>query len=543
MKKIYGVVIFITLSLSARHAQKNKSVCSIDFVQDEATVTTKADGYFNYLKALHQHQMGDAQGAYTTYQKVLTNKNLIPPYEGYIHLLFDTGQHAGVVGLFEKKDVSFGKMFEDNLDIQLILAQSYLTLNQETKANTILTTLTEKYPDNEQVAYYTAVSLIQKQDFGAALKFIDKCLKREVLKSRHFLFLFLQSKIHLQAKEYQKALTSIDESLKRFPRFDRGWLFKALLFEQQGKISEAINGYKHFLDISGSDETIEKQLVQLLFMKHRFTEAASYLKRIHSDKAEYFFDMALIESHGKQYESALENINHAITKNPSFRKARLLKIEILIAIKDYDALGSFMQKWMLKNPLDNSIIHTFLLLSKAGVPLDILINCLEKVEQNSKASHHILAALADLYVDAHKYNAAFNLYKKMLKNTHDEGLKSKLLFHMAYLCYITNQINQVEKLLEKAMSCQDVYPPAYNLLAYFYAERDINLDKALELIDRAIAADPMCYYFLDTKGCVLLKLGKQEQARALFKQALQLAPDDTTVQEHLKIALEKHEAA
>ncbi|MFA6527379.1 MAG: tetratricopeptide repeat protein [Candidatus Babeliales bacterium] len=541
MKKIYTAVAFITLGLSARSAQKNESQGSIDFIAQEETTTAKADGYFNYLKAIRQHQMGNVREAYTTYQKLLTDKDLISPYEGYIHLLFDTGQHGAIVGLFEKKGATFEKMLENNLDIQLALAQSYLALNQETKANTILSALTEKYPDNEQISYYTAVSLLQKQDFKAALKFIDKCLKKEALKARHFLFLFLQSKIYLHTKDFPKALASIDESLKRSPRFDRGWLFKAILLEQQGKINEAINGYKHFLDISGNDETIEKQLVQLLFMQNRFTEAADCLKKIRSNKPEYFFDMALIELRGQQYESALKNIDEALTKNPSFKKARLLKIEILLALKDFDALGSFMHAWIEKNPLDTSIIHTLLLLPKADVPLNVLIKCLEKVVKKENASINILAALADLYLDAHDYKNALSLYKKMFKATSDESLKSKILFHMAYLYYTTNHMNQVEKLLEKAIGYQDSYPPAYNLLAYFYAQRDMKLEKALELIDHAIATDPACYYFLDTKGCVLLKLGKHNEAQALFKQALQLAPDDTIVREHLNNALEKHE--
>lgn len=538
---IIGIAL-LTVNLTARHTQKKTQPGTLELINNEATVTEKSEGYFNYLKAIRQHLSGNVQGAYTTYQKLLTDKNNAAPYEGYLRLLFDTGQHGAIAALFEKKGPSFEKMFNDNLEVQLVLAQSYLTLNQDAQANKILNKLTTQYPDNEQVAYYTAIALIQKQDLNAALKFIDKCLKKDALKARHFLFLFLQSKIFLSTKEHHKALESINESLKRFPRFDRGWLFKAMLLEQQGKTNEAINGYKHFLDIAGGDETIEKQLVQLLFLQKRFAEAAHYLKKIHSDKAEYFFDMGLIELRGKQYEKALEHINQSLVKNPNFKKARLLKVEALLALKSYDELESFMHAWILKNPLDTTILHTLLLLQQASVPLETLINCLEKVVKAGKATQPMLAALTDLYVDAHNYKAALNLYKKMLTMTHDNGLKSKILFHMAYLYYSTNQMNQVEKLLEKAINGDDVYPPACNLLAYYYAQKEIKLDNALELIEKALVSDPMCSYYLDTKGCVLLKLGKHNDAAMFFKQALQLAPDDNVIREHLKNALEKYES-
>lgn len=533
MNRCIGLCLFCSIIVSLQGR--------IDVEQIDETVTAKAESYFDFLKAMRQHQQGNVKEALTNYQKVINNKDLMSPYEGYIRLLFDTGQHQTIIDLFEKKGPEFTKKFENNCEIQLARAQSYLALNQEEKAHALLTVLAQANPNDPQVAYYSAASLVQKHDSKGALAFIEKCLKKEAFKNRHFLFLFLESKIHLQVKDFAKALASIDESLKRFPRFDRGWLFKAMLLEQQGRINEAINGYQHFLDIAGSDETIEKQLVQLLFMQQRFAEAAHCLKKIRSEKAEYFFDMALIELRAKQFNNALKNINKAIEKNSNFKKACLLKIEILLAQKDFQGIGSFMHEWMSKGLFDASLIRLHLLLAKAGVPIKILISSLEKGVGKGNAQLELLAALADFYVDVQDYKHALAAYKKMLSMTRDEAIKSKITYHVAYLYYATNHMKHVERLLEKALNYSDPYPQAYNLLAYFYVQHNLKLEKALELIDHAIAIQPMCYYFLDTKGCVLLRLGRREEALTLLKQASHLAPDDAIIREHLHEAQGKHE--
>lgn len=515
----------------------------------EIVSTSGDDSYQTCLLLEYQWKTGRIEEAFKTCQKIMALSKNIPPFviETNLKILFSLGQHSKVTQYYEKETSTFEKLFGDNLDVQLMLAQSYLTINKDALAEKILAKLSTKYHDNEQVAYYTAVSLIQSGDQKKALCHIDKCIKNKALRSRHFLFHFLQSKIFLQAKEYPKALASINESLKKFPHFDRGWLFKAMLLEQQGKITEAISGYKQFLDLSGGDQAVEKQLVQLLFMQKRFAEAAHYLQKIRSDKAEYFFDMALIELRGKQYKQALKDIDVSIAKNPSFRKAYLLKIEILLALEAFDKLGEFMQTWLEENPNDASVINTIFLLRKTKVPTNILITSLEHAVKRNKTSLLLLASLSDFYIDAFRYNDALNLYdkllgNKLLKKTSHSEIKSQILFHKAYLCYSTNKISLVENLLKQAIACQNACPGAYNLLAYFYAQNNKNLKKALELANQALTAEPMNHYFLDTKGYALLKLGDKKEAATHFRQALQLAPNDNIVKKHLHYALQESHA-
>jgi tetratricopeptide (TPR) repeat protein len=77
-----------------------------------------------------------------------------------------------------------------------------------------------------------------------------------------------------------------------------------------------------------------------------------------------------------------------------------------------------------------------------------------------------------------------------------------------------------------------------NELAFEYAEQNINLDKALKLAEQSLSYQPDNSLFLDTKGWVLFKMGKKEDAVNQIQRALTLNPKYTQANEHLQTILE-----
>ena len=509
--------------------EKNES---FELVWSEKEVGKGAKDYFEYLKATYQHFNGKVLQSLQSFEKLFEQDTSVYAYDGFIHLLYDLNQFEKIIKLEDKVK----KVFDDHLEIQLIFAQSFLSLNMDKKAEELFEKLIEKYPDNEQVAYYAAVSFIKNNQFDKALSFIEKCLAKPALHSKHFLFNFLASKIYFHMGRNSKALELIKKSVEQYPRFERGWLLKALLEEQLGKINESISGYKRFLDIVGRDLAVEKQLVNLLFSSKRYYEAADVLRKMKIDTPQYFFDLALLEWKANNFDLALQNIEKSLELLPDFKKAKLLKIEILLSHARKDQALGFVQNWLMQVPDDSSVVHILLLLRRGGVVVDSIINSLQTVAQSATKSEPVLAALSDLYLEQGDNDKALDNCKKLVSVTKDDGIKSKLLFQIGYVYFKKNEIQNAEKFLKDAKAYKPVYPSVYNLLAYCYALKDENLEEALELSELALQADPDCYYYLDTKGYVLLKLGKVDEAIELFQKALKLADGDEEVAQHLKVA-------
>ena len=77
---------------------------------------------------------------------------------------------------------------------------------------------------------------------------------------------------------------------------------------------------------------------------------------------------------------------------------------------------------------------------------------------------------------------------------------------------------------------------ALNNLAYSYAQRSIKLEEGLALVNRALKDSPDAADFLDTKGWILVKLGKFAEAVPILERAWSLAPNDQEIMGHLKEA-------
>jgi tetratricopeptide (TPR) repeat protein len=86
------------------------------------------------------------------------------------------------------------------------------------------------------------------------------------------------------------------------------------------------------------------------------------------------------------------------------------------------------------------------------------------------------------------------------------------------------------------LECVERYPDAHealNYLAYLWAERDIELERAEAFIERALDLQPDNAAYLDTKGWILYRRGRYEDALALVLAADQRLPGDPVILDHL----------
>jgi class 3 adenylate cyclase/tetratricopeptide (TPR) repeat protein len=67
-------------------------------------------------------------------------------------------------------------------------------------------------------------------------------------------------------------------------------------------------------------------------------------------------------------------------------------------------------------------------------------------------------------------------------------------------------------------------PERINALAWFLIKNDINANEGLELIQKAVELRPDNWYYLDTQGWGLYKLGRHEEALKMLKDAWEIRP-------------------
>ncbi len=76
-------------------------------------------------------------------------------------------------------------------------------------------------------------------------------------------------------------------------------------------------------------------------------------------------------------------------------------------------------------------------------------------------------------------------------------------------------------------------PQVLNYLGYSFVDRGENLDEALAMIERAVAAQPEAGYIIDSLAWALFRLGRYSEAVEPMERAAVLEPVDPVVTDHL----------
>jgi tetratricopeptide (TPR) repeat protein len=100
-----------------------------------------------------------------------------------------------------------------------------------------------------------------------------------------------------------------------------------------------------------------------------------------------------------------------------------------------------------------------------------------------------------------------------------------LLYDYAMLAESQHKVAEMEASLRKVMEIAPNNQHAYNALGYALADRNIRLDEALSLIEKALQLAPDDPFILDSLGWVKYRLAKPEEAEQALRRAYTLRPD------------------
>jgi tetratricopeptide (TPR) repeat protein len=100
-----------------------------------------------------------------------------------------------------------------------------------------------------------------------------------------------------------------------------------------------------------------------------------------------------------------------------------------------------------------------------------------------------------------------------------------LLYDFALLAEKTGRVDVMEKTLREVMVQAPDNHHAYNALGYSLAERNVRLQEALELIDKALKLAPGDPFIMDSMGWVQYRLGNLDEAEKQLRAAYALRSD------------------
>ncbi|GAB4464442.1 MAG: tetratricopeptide repeat protein [Burkholderiaceae bacterium] len=134
----------------------------------------------------------------------------------------------------------------------------------------------------------------------------------------------------------------------------------------------------------------------------------------------------------------------------------------------------------------------------------------------------VLLAEAQLLREAKRYRDAFDVLAQGLARAPDDA---GLLYDAAMAAERLDKLDVMESHLRKLIQLRPNDAHAYNALGYTFADRNIRLPEARELIEKALALAPEDGYILDSMGWVYFRLGDLARAREYLERAHKLKPE------------------
>jgi tetratricopeptide (TPR) repeat protein len=120
------------------------------------------------------------------------------------------------------------------------------------------------------------------------------------------------------------------------------------------------------------------------------------------------------------------------------------------------------------------------------------------------------------------------------KATDPQQLREGFYFQLGAAYERQGDYNQAETYFEKCLQLAPEFVEAMNYLGYMWAEHGEKLDKARELIEKALKAEPKNAAYLDSLAWVFFKLKQAQEALPYALKAAELSEKpDATVYDHI----------
>ncbi len=342
-----------------------------------------------------------------------------------------------------------------------------------------------------------------------------------------------------RADDRAKATEVLDDVLARDPDFREALLVKAMLESRDGRPEAAEQLYRRAIAASPTDADAAMGLARLLVDLRRLDEARSLIDGVWNQLAnepvaadpariEVAQERATVELIDRKLDAARPWLDR-LDAVPLSRRSLALWIEYFRQREAYREGLDFLAKAKPgSDPISSRMLASFtaelrLALGDEAGAHAALDPLLEGEQEDVVAGLGALERRKRYQESAASARAALD----RLKDAPD------VEFILAASLERIGSWDESVAVFRRLIESQPDNPTSLNYLGYMFADKGVNLDEALVLIQKAVKLDPTSGAYLDSLGWVHFRLGNLDLAEKHLTEAARLEPFDATVHEHL----------
>ena len=299
--------------------------------------------------------------------------------------------------------------------------------------------------------------------------------------------------------------------------------------------------YRNFLSNTSDANDARLNLARMLIKQARFAEAKPELvklSKLANTNPEILVVVGLLSVQSNQFLEAEQFFKQALDTNLKNKEPIYLYLG-QIAEKNKNDAEAIDWYGKVKRPAETSAQQSdhYLdaQLSMANVVsrtqgADKAIQMLDDLENLSDAQlAQVITAQANLLAQAKRFQESYELLGKAVDNMPNSN---ELIYDYAMAAERVQQFTVLETQLRKLIKIKPDFAQAYNALGYSFADRNVKLEEANQLIAKALAINPGDHFIMDSMGWVQYRLGNLDKAFEFLNKAYNLQ-NDTEIAAHL----------
>lgn len=333
-------------------------------------------------------------------------------------------------------------------------------------------------------------------------------------------------------RRFDEAEKQLRAAVKDAPEYAEAWQLLGLTLEEAGRGKEALAVYGKLLDadpgnrsarlfllrfhLRGGDIKAALDVVKeaadplhfavaassLLVEEKRFKDAESLLMALEAvpgfPEGVYFYHAALLYEAGSSVEEAVRLLDKVTESSDEYDKALRLKVRLLCDLERFPQALEAVTTVHRLNPED-------------AEPMLLMGELCSRLK---------------------RYDEAEAIFAKALREHPDDG---HLHFRNAYLRELQGKREQAMMLMEKVILQFPDHALALNYVGYNLADKGVDLERALALIQRAVELEPEADFIIDSLAWAHYRLGNLDEAWTQIQRAVALGkngPEDPSMLEH-----------
>ena len=406
-----------------------------------------------------------------------------------------------------------------------------------------------------------ALDSLKKNNFDQVDRYLDKSLpfanndgfKLVIFETlKQFVYVFKEGKIQSQKKNYGN-LTYISEIFQRCYLNDEktGSLFFNLINNSEGDYSRYIHFYLNYLISIGNfkeAENIASDLniintpillsqTKLWIENKNFDEFEKIFSCKNSNDlvGEFLFLISNLYSSQNDFQNSNIYLNLSNYLNPKFKFNLSLVAENYYSNNDFDnaknILKNFEEKYQFYYWF--RIKKEAQILIKQGKEKQALNHINEKFTKIKNPNIKFVFEMGDFNKNLKEYESAIKYYTTVMESLDSNSdVMSDLLYRRGGSYErLGDYVSSDQDLLEALkINPDDAY--TLNYLAYSWLERNFKISEAIEMLERAYASKRNDPYIIDSIGWAYYLTDDYSKAEPLLREAVELMPDDPTVNDH-----------